>query len=125
MIAAIVIPIIFFYFLFITMRERKRKIEEWQKIGEVKEDSIISGRVIQSSSQSKRFVANFFIAETTLLLKNEFGIHKVVQRTPITPDFKEIQFANDIMITCYGYWDDKSFIFKRYQFIEGEKITRS
>jgi hypothetical protein len=115
MVAAIVIPIIFLYFLYISMNERKRRIEKWQQIGDIKEETFISGKVIQSYTLTKRFVGKHYISETILLIKSEYETYKAILKLPITPTFQAIQIDDDSLITCYGYWGNKTFYFCRYK----------
>jgi hypothetical protein len=121
MIAAIVIPIIFLYFLYITIKERKRRIEKWQQIGTIKEETFLRGKVIQSFTRSKRYIGNYFVSETTLLIKNETDTYKAIITVPITPTLQAVQINNETTITCFGYWDKKNFIFSRYRTHEDEK----
>jgi hypothetical protein len=120
MVAAIVIPMIFLYFLYITMKERKRRIEKWQQIGDIKEETFLSGKVIQSLTRSKRFVGKYYISETTLLVKRDYETYKAILRLPITPSYEAIHIDGETLITCYGYWDNKIFYFGRYKINEGK-----
>jgi hypothetical protein len=117
MIAAIVIPILFLYFLYITLKERKRKYEEYLKLDDIKEEALISGQIIQINTKSKTFVGEHDVTITSILLIGENSTqYKAVKTSPsttTTPTLKE-----GFQVVCYGYWKKDLFIFYRFKTID-------
>lgn len=118
MVTAVVIPIIFFYFLYITIKERKKRIQKWNEIGNVREESIVRGKILQVYSATERYIGNYYISKTTLLIMTSNGSVKASVQSPIISESKQYEFEHNTFITCYGQWKGSSFHFQRYQIEE-------
>jgi hypothetical protein len=123
MVAAIVIPLIFLYFLYITIKERKQQYSKWLNLEHVKEEAYLSGKVIQVS-RNEKFIGKHLVSITTLLLQDKVKVHKAVRKLPKTNSFHPFTIEEGTYIRCYGYWDQDLFIFNRYN-IMGTKKSAS
>ncbi len=82
MVAAIVIPFIFLYFLYVTLSERKKRYEAWLNLNKCKEVAYVKGKVIQSISKNEKYIGSHLVTVTTLLVKHPLGTVKAVRQTP-------------------------------------------
>ncbi|MFD1735688.1 hypothetical protein ACFSCX_03835 [Bacillus salitolerans] len=114
LVTAIVIPLIFFYFLHLTIENRKKRHEEWLRLAEVKELAVIAGEVKQSLSKIERFAFDYKIVVERYVLKGSKQSFKAIRRIPITSDSIPPTIKEGEQITCYGYWEKDTFIFNRY-----------
>ncbi|WP_246940292.1 hypothetical protein [Bacillus pinisoli] len=116
MVAAIVIPIIFLYFLIITLKERKRKYEEYYELDHIKEEAFITGKVVQFTSKQKKFIGNHYVYVTTLIIVNQklSRIKAVRVSTAGLP----IPISEETNISCYGFWNKDYFTFHRYKILD-------
>jgi hypothetical protein len=114
MVAAIVIPLLFLYFLVITIRERKMKYEEYLNLDFIKEEAFISGIVTQIDTKSKAFIGKHYVIITTLLLLNNNQVYyKAVKTSPSSKGQQTI--TEGMQIICYGYWEKDVFIFNEFK----------
>lgn len=114
MIAAIVIPILFLYFLYLTMKERKKRIQLWTNIGNIREESVIKGKIVQIYTSKYTYIGKYEVLEATLLIKTNNGTIKAKKKMPITSDFQPPYFEVNTTIYCYGSYIRQHFIFNRY-----------
>ncbi|WP_456275615.1 hypothetical protein [Bacillus sp. AK128] len=114
MVAAIVIPLIFLYFLIVTIKERRRKYEEYLTLDKIKEEALLTGVIHEVTVKTRTFVRDHSVSVTTLLLVDEnYKRYKAVRTSPLastTPSF-----LAGTSVTCYGYWEKDQFIFYRYK----------
>jgi hypothetical protein len=121
MVAAIVIPIIFLYFLYIAIRDRRQQYSKWLNLEHVKEEAYLGGKVIQVTSRTERYVGKHLVSITTLLLQDKFKVQKAVRKLPKIDSSPPFNVEEGTYIRCYGYWDRDLFIFNRYNIMETKK----
>ncbi len=118
MVAALVIPVLFLYFLYLRLLENKKGIREWQNLNKFKEEACITGKIIQLNTKNEKFVGRHSISKTTIIIQYNRKLIKAINKTPITTSFLPFEVKEGMEIKCYGYWDKGVFLFSRLQIIE-------
>lgn len=123
MVAAVVIPIIFIYFFIITIKDRKRKYEEYLLLNHIKEEALLTGVIFQVDTKKKAYVGKHMVYVTTLVLQDERL--KRIKATRISAETLPIPLLEGNKISCYGYWDQTDFRFNRYQIEQKDPMPRN
>lgn len=109
MVTAIVIPIIFLYFFWITKKEIKEQENKWLKAGQVSQEAMVIGKIISIHNEKQKFYYNRYIFVQVLKLQTETKLITVLKETPITKNFKIESFQAGEIIRVYGQWKDHQF----------------
>lgn len=115
MVTAILIPIILFYFYWITRKQKKQYYEKWLSAGNVFKEAVITGEIISITEEKERFYYEHFIFIQTLNLRAGPKIVQARKITPMTETMCKHSFAAGQMIRVYGTWRGKRFIFQDYE----------
>lgn len=121
MVAAILIPIIIFYFYFVTKREKKVHEQQWLMVASVKEQAIVFGKVFSLTEEKQRYYQNKYVYVTDILLKDQSKSFRIRRVVPVKEDFVPPQIKVGDIITCFGTWDDNYFKFTRFE--HGKRST--
>ncbi|MBM7659491.1 hypothetical protein JOC85_000258 [Bacillus mesophilus] len=115
MVAAVVIPLLFLYFLVITIKDRRQKYEDYLNLDTIKEEAFISGKVLQIDTKTRAFVGKHYVNIVTILLHNkEHQAYQKAIRTSTTSIEPQV-FTEGTEVICYGYWEKDVFIFNRFR----------
>lgn len=116
MVTAVLIPLIFLYFFVVAVKERKKRYEEWLQINSIREVAFLEGEIKQIYSRVENYVGKNKIYIVQLLIKGKHSSVKAFSKTPITTDnLPSHEFIEGQQILCYGYWEQESFVFSRYE----------
>ncbi|SFA75950.1 MULTISPECIES: hypothetical protein [unclassified Bacillus (in: firmicutes)] len=115
MVTAVVIPIILVYFYWLTKKEMKNKEEEWLKIGFVKEEAYLSGKVISAQNEITRFYYHRQILVQELTLQCDTKIIKAKKKHPLSTNTKVETIPEGASVKLYGQWDKQSFLYNRLE----------
>jgi hypothetical protein len=125
MVTAIVIPIICFYFFWITKKEMKEQDIKWLATGQVPEEAIVTGEIKSSFDEKQKFYYNRYIYIQELKLQTETKLITVKKLTPITKDIKIEPFQVGEKILVYGRWQDQQFYCAHFEKIQSIKQRES
>jgi hypothetical protein len=114
MVTAIVIPIICFYFYFLTKKEMKQNKTRWLSCGQVKEESVIEGIIENVTNHREKFYRQHFVMVTKLQIRSHGKLYIVQFNTPITNDCELPQLPIQQHVTFYGSWNESIFHANRY-----------
>ncbi len=113
MVAAIVIPILFFVFFIVTKKERKKYDRLWKRLGDVEEIDTVKGIVASKITDKKRFYQHRYYVSI------EFRIQTNTNKSIRAIYEKPIQFTEEVeheppwktgdALTLYGSWDNQQF----------------
>lgn len=109
MVAAIVIPILFIYFFWITKREIKEQALKWLHAGDVPDEAIFTGKIIEVITDKQRFYYNRYIFVQELKFQTETRLMAVRKVTPITKHFNPENFNIGENLRIYGGFRDGHF----------------
>ncbi|WLR52209.1 hypothetical protein LC040_04690 [Bacillus tianshenii] len=115
LIAAIVIPIIFLYFLMLTRREHRKHHEAWLTSGIVEEHASIRGRVVRLNTSKRIFYQQKRIFTLEVVIQEEERKHTAIIEKPITEPFTSPTLEIGQEIIAYGQWDNKYFRINRFE----------
>lgn len=115
MVTAIVIPIIIFYFYYLSKKERKKFEEKWDFLNYVKEEAIVSGRVIHKSEEKQRFYYHKFVYVTELQIQSGSKMINAKQIMPIENTFQPPDIMIGDEIKCIGEWEHTYLRFVHFQ----------
>jgi hypothetical protein len=121
-VTAVVIPILFAYFYYLTKKERRKFYEKWLDIGEVKEEAWVKGVVIEIRERKERYYHHYFVHVIDLVLEDNHK--KIIARTqlPATDVVKKPYFQRGETIICYGEWRNELFLFKRFLSMKATEV---
>jgi hypothetical protein len=113
-VTAIVVPILFAYFYYLTKKERRKYYEKWTKIRSVKEEAWVKGTVIDVQERKERYYYHYFIHVIDVVLYDSHK--KIIARTqlPATDMVEKPIFQKGETIICYGQWRDGIFFFEKF-----------
>ncbi|HZG61213.1 MAG TPA: hypothetical protein VEY68_12215 [Anoxybacillus sp.] len=113
-VTAIVIPILFAYFYYLTKKERRKYYEKWMKIRNVKEEALVKGTVIDVQERKERYYHHYFIHVTDVVLNDSHK--KIIARTqlPATDIVEKPIFQKGKTIISYGQWRDGIFFSRSF-----------
>ncbi|WP_051529933.1 hypothetical protein [Anoxybacteroides tepidamans] len=115
MVTAVVIPLLFCYFYYITRKEQKEIRKKWRQIGKVAAESVIKGTIVNVQEKTEHYYHNYYIYVIDLLLqcKNE----KIIARMqlPVMQHMQKPSFEIGETIVCYGQRNNDLFLFSTYQ----------
>jgi len=114
MATAIAILGLFVYFYFISKKERQQYYGKWLNIGNVPEDSLIEGIVIDVQEKKERFYQNYYIVNIDVILQTDRK--KIVARRQIPANnyVHKPMFHPGQTIVCYGQWKSDVFLFQSF-----------
>lgn len=118
MVTAIVIPIIFVYFYWISVKERKRHEELWLAAATVEPEAILSGQIKDVLHDRQRFYYSRWHFVYEIKLQTQTGMTTVKKRTPLTKDLTIEQFTIGDTIRVFGRWENSEFYFSKYVVIQ-------
>jgi hypothetical protein len=113
-ITAIVIPILFAYFYYLTKKERRKYYEKWTRIRNVKEEAWVKGIIIDVQERKERYYHHYFIHVIDVIL--HVSDKKIIARTqlPATTMVEKPIFPKGDTIICYGQWRNGIFFFEKF-----------
>ncbi|MFD2443393.1 hypothetical protein ACFSO7_05275 [Bacillus sp. CGMCC 1.16607] len=124
MVTAILIPIICFYFYWVTRKDMKENEEKWLSLNQLIEEAIVSGEILQIVESKKRFYYHRFIQVIDIHLLTETKTIQVSRVTPFTKNMQPISLKVGELVRLYGNWQENQFRFLKFEIItEKEKET--
>lgn len=121
MVTAIVIPIICFYFYWVTRKEMKEQDLKWLAAGNVRREAVLTGQIKDIVEEKQKFYRHRYIFVQVLKLQTETKTVYVKKITPLTKNFMIDNFKIDEVIKVYGMWEGTQFFFNDYE--KMEKVT--
>lgn len=122
MVTAIVIPIICFYFFWLTRREMKEQDLKWLNTGSVPQEAVLTGQIKNIVEEKQRFYYHRYIFVQEIKLQTHHKLVVIKKITPLTKNMKIDKFIIGEMIRIYGMWEGSTFIFNQYEVVN-EGIT--
>ncbi|WP_342430482.1 hypothetical protein [Neobacillus sp. FSL H8-0543] len=121
MVTAIVIPIICFYFYWLTRKEMKEHDIKWLATGEVEQEAMLTGEIKSINEEKQRFYYHRYLYVQEIRLQTETKIVKVKKVTPIRKKIKIEPFTIGDVIRVYGSWAGSYFHFSNFEIIEQKR----
>ncbi len=118
MVTAIVIPIICFYFFWITKKEMKQNDSNWLASAEVNKEAVVTGEIKSISREKQRFYYHRYIFIQELKLQTESKVISAKKIIPIRNNIKIDPFSIGEMIRIYGCWEGNHFHFSEFEVIQ-------
>ena len=115
MVTAIVIPIICLYFFWVTRKERKEQNRKWLKAGDVRQESVVTGEIIDSTEEKQRFYYDRYVLVQSIKLQSSNRVITALKTTPLTPDAKKDTFTIGETVRLYGSWEKSHFLFTNWE----------
>lgn len=115
MVTAIVIPIICFYFYWLTKKEMKENDEKWLASGNVKREAKLAGEIVSIAKEKQRYYYHRYIYIQTLKLQTGSKTVTAIKITPSTKNIKLAPFAIGDRIIIYGSWEGSKFLFNDHE----------
>lgn len=115
MVTAILIPIICFYFYWKTKKEIKENDKEWGNLINIKEEAIVSGKVISLVDSKKKFYYHRYIQVTDIQLLLDTKTISVKRIIPYTKQEDTFDIKCGDYVRLYGNWQENDFRFLRYE----------
>lgn len=117
MVTAILIPIICFYFYWVTKKDMKENEHKWLNLTNIVEEAIVLGKIIQLDVTRQRFYYHKYIDVMNIQLQTETKIIHVKRVTPSTKQKKPIELKVGDSVRLYGNWQEYEFHFLRFDII--------
>lgn len=113
--AAVILPIMIFYFYRITTRERTAFLQKWKAIGDINEQTTIQGSILKLSVRKERFYQEYYIRIIEIWVQTPKGEVKAIKKEPITEDLQPVPLTIKQELLLKGHWEDRRFNFGTYQ----------
>jgi hypothetical protein len=113
MVTAILVPIILFYFYYLTKKDAKTFDEKWTALSNVTEEAILTGKIVNIKEEKQRFYYTRYVYILEISLQT--SVHTVTAKK-ITPGNTPPQHHNlnkGQIITLYGNWEKEEFQISR------------
>jgi hypothetical protein len=117
MVTAILIPIICFYFYWVTKKDLKENEEKWINLTRLKEEALVSGQIIQINKTKKRFYYHRYVEVVQIKLQTETRIIQVKRVIPFTNETDKFNLGIGDRVRLYGNWGEDEFRFLRYEIL--------
>ncbi|MEH7093210.1 hypothetical protein [Neobacillus vireti] len=114
MVTAILIPIICLYFFWITRKERKEQDRKWHKAGDVRQESVVIGKIIDITEEKQRFYYDRYVLVQSIKLQSSNRVITALKTTPLTTDAKKDTFTVGETVRLYGRWERSHFLFTKW-----------
>jgi hypothetical protein len=118
MVTAILIPIICFYFYWVTKKDIKENDYKWLHITNIVEEAIVSGKIIQLDETRKRFYYHRYIDVIHIQLQTNTKIIHVKRVTPAIKQKEPVTLKIGDHVRLYGNWQENEFQFLRYDVVK-------
>lgn len=118
MVTAILIPIICFYFYWVTRKEMKENDRIWLNFATLQEEAILSGTVLQILESKRRFYYHRYIHVIDLQLQTETKTISVKRITPYTKQTESVSLKVGDNVKLFGSWKENEFRFLRFEIIK-------
>lgn len=115
MVTAIVIPIICFYFYFLTKKEMKFFHEKWKNLDHVYEEAVITGEITQINEERQRFYYHRYVHSVQITLKTTNGQIDAKKFIPIKTGYQIPEVHIGEFVRVYGNWENRQFQISRIQ----------
>jgi hypothetical protein len=113
MVTAILIPAIFLYFYWLSLREIKQHDERWMEQSSILEEALIHGKVVEVHGHKERFYYHRFNHVLTLKIQSGNKMLSVRKVTPLTRSTSIPEVKVGETVTLYGNWKTGSFSISR------------
>jgi hypothetical protein len=123
MVTAIVIPIIFLYFFWLTRKEMEEHDIKWLAAGEVKQEAMLTGEIKSINEEKQRFYYHRYLYVQEIKLQSDSKIVKVRKVTPIRKNIIIEPFTIGEVIRIYGSWRGSYFHFSKFEQLTQKKVT--
>ncbi|CEG26699.1 hypothetical protein [Bacillus sp. B-jedd] len=115
MVTAILIPIICFYFLWLSVREAKENEKKWLEAGIAKEEAIVEGMINSVTLEKQRFYYHRFLLVQELTMKTASGILKARIIVPLRKNSVIEEYHPGRGVRLYGSWQKNWFHVNRVE----------
>ncbi|RDU38455.1 hypothetical protein DRW41_02505 [Neobacillus piezotolerans] len=118
MVTAILIPIICFYFLWLTLKEAKENEKKWLQTATAEEEAIVFGEVLSVIEEKQRFYYHRYIFVQELAVRTEGRQVKAKIITPLTKGVAIKGYHAGQTVRIYGCWEKNWFHANRVEIVE-------
>ncbi|WP_066318042.1 hypothetical protein [Bacillus sp. FJAT-29814] len=115
MVTAILIPIVCFYFYWLTKKEMKEYDQKWLAAGDIAHEAVLKGIIKGVRAEKQRYYYNRYLYVQILSLQTDGKIITVKKMSPLTKDTKPDNISVGEIITVYGSWEGNTFLFNEYK----------
>ncbi|UII57286.1 hypothetical protein LS684_07555 [Cytobacillus spongiae] len=115
MVTAILIPIIFIYFYWLTRKEMKESYEKWTQLDHILEEAVVSGTIQHIKTEKQRYYYHRFVYVTVLTLQIDRNVLQVKKIEPLRHNFSPNTFTIGEHVRLYGNWKEDFFQFNRVE----------
>jgi hypothetical protein len=115
MVTAILIPIICFYFYWLTKKEMKEHDQKWLAAGDIAHEAVLKGIIKGVRADKQRFYYNRYLFVQTLSLQTDGKVITVKKITPLIRELNPDSFTVGDTIRVYGSWEGSTFLFNQYE----------
>ncbi|PLR97409.1 hypothetical protein [Bacillus sp. T33-2] len=109
MVTAIVIPIIFIYFYWLTRKEIRENHEKWLQLEHVPEEAVITGKILELTEARERFYYHRFNHVLNIKVQTDDKILTVKKITPIREGATFPEITPGEHVRFYGNWKEGYF----------------
>lgn len=117
MVTAILIPIICFYFFWLTKKEMREHDMKWLETEQVRHEAVLTGEIRSVSEEKLRFYYHRYIYVQELKIQTDSKLIKAKKITPLRKSTKVETFNVGDVIRIYGCWDNNHFHFNDYKIV--------
>lgn len=114
-VAAIVIPILFIYFYFLTSREKSKQIYKWKRVGVVPEESRIMGKVDSIQQSTERFYQNYKVVLFIFTITSDDKRIRAVKKMPLGDEVPAVDIDKTTPVIMTGRWNKQTFLINKIQ----------
>jgi hypothetical protein len=111
LVTAIVIPIICFYFYWMTRKEMREQDLKWLAAGNVLHEAVLTGQIKDIVEEKQKYYRHRYIFVQELKLQTETKTVYVKKITPLTKDLSIESFNIGDFIKVIGMWEGTQFYF--------------
>jgi hypothetical protein len=115
MVTAIVVPIVIFYFYWLTKKEMKEQDKKWLACSQIAQESVLVGKIKSITTEKQRFYYHRYNYVQEMRLQTETKLVTIKKSTPITNNVRIEPFEMEETIRVYGRWEGPHFLFSYFE----------
>lgn len=122
MVTAIVIPILCFYFYWMTKKEMKEQDRKWLQVGQFEEEAIVTGIIKSIHNEKQKYYYHRYIYVQEFKVQTETKTIIMKKETPLTRKISIEQYDNGEVIRAFGQWQDHQFFCRRIEKVKNKNM---
>lgn len=92
----------------------KVKEREWLTIGDVRDEAILTGKVVSTRHEKQRFYYHRYILVQEIRIQTDTGIQIAKKMIPFKQENNLQEFLEGESVRLIGSWDRNFFLFERF-----------